>query len=215
MLTRVPVHPIEAESYALLRARLDVADLPPLSRAVVERVVHGTADPSWAGELVLDEDRVARPAGRRCSPERRWSSTSRMVAAGITARPSAVALELADTACRATRARRAAEGIRLAAADHPDGAVWVIGTAPTALAELVSLRPLTPLVVGVPVGFVGAVEAKAALRASGLPSVSNRSERGGAAVAAAIVNALLYAEVPAAVKPASSQPTAGSERTTS
>ena len=48
------------------------------------------------------------------------------------------------------------------------------------------------LVIGLPVGFVGAVAAKAALRASGLPAVSNRSERGGAAVAAAVVNALLY-----------------------
>jgi hypothetical protein len=51
-----------------------------------------------------------------------------------------------------------------------------------------------PLVIGLPVGFVGAVAAKAALRASGLPAVSNRSERGGAAVAAAAVNALLYAD---------------------
>jgi precorrin-8X/cobalt-precorrin-8 methylmutase len=53
----------------------------------------------------------------------------------------------------------------------------------------------TPLVVGLPVGFVGAVAAKAALRGSGLAAVSNRSERGGAAVAAAAVNALLYTEV--------------------
>jgi precorrin-8X/cobalt-precorrin-8 methylmutase len=75
--------------------------------------------------------------------------------------------------------------------------VWVIGNAPTALAELVRLadrgevRPA--LVVGMPVGFVGAVAAKAALRASGLPAVSSTTERGGAAVAAAAVNALLYA----------------------
>ena len=189
------VHPIEAESYALLRARLDVTDLLPLSRAVVERVVHGTADPSWAGELVLDE--TALRAGREALLGGAPLVTDvAMVAAGITARPSVVALELAALPSGNTRTR-AAEGIRLAAAEHPDGAVWVIGTAPTALAELVSLRPLSPLVVGVPVGFVGAVEAKAALRASGLPSVSNRSERGGAAIAAAIVNALLYAEVPA------------------
>jgi precorrin-8X/cobalt-precorrin-8 methylmutase len=72
----------------------------------------------------------------------------------------------------------------------------VIGNAPTALAELVRCAEVglvrTPLVVGLPVGFVGAVAAKAALRASGLPAVSNRSERGGAAVASAAVNALLY-----------------------
>jgi precorrin-8X/cobalt-precorrin-8 methylmutase len=75
--------------------------------------------------------------------------------------------------------------------------VWVIGNAPTALAELCRCAAeglvYCPLVVGLPVGFVGAVAAKSALRAAGLPAVSNRSERGGAAVAAAAVNALLYA----------------------
>jgi precorrin-8X/cobalt-precorrin-8 methylmutase len=50
------------------------------------------------------------------------------------------------------------------------------------------------LVIGLPVGFVGSVAAKAALRAAGWPALSNRSERGGAAVAAAAVNALLYTE---------------------
>jgi precorrin-8X/cobalt-precorrin-8 methylmutase len=53
-------------------------------------------------------------------------------------------------------------------------------------------------VIGLPVGFVGSVAAKAALRASGLPALSNRTERGGAAVAAAAVNALLYADGPLA-----------------
>jgi precorrin-8X/cobalt-precorrin-8 methylmutase len=48
------------------------------------------------------------------------------------------------------------------------------------------------LVVGMPVGFVDAAESKAALRDSGLPAVSNRSAKGGTAVAAAVVNALLY-----------------------
>jgi len=50
------------------------------------------------------------------------------------------------------------------------------------------------LVIGLPVGFVGAVEAKRALRDSGLPSVTNISEKGGAAVAAAALNALVYGD---------------------
>ena len=66
--------------------------------------------------------------------------------------------------------------------------------APTALAEIMSLRVRPALVVGLPVGFVGAVEAKHDLRASGLPAVSNRGEKGGSAVASAAVNALLYQE---------------------
>ncbi|MEV4390240.1 precorrin-8X methylmutase, partial [Micromonospora sp. NPDC049580] len=74
------------------------------------------------------------------------------------------------------------------------GAVWVVGCAPTALVELLTLNAAPALVVGLPVGFVGAAESKAALRASGLPGVSNVGEKGGSAVAAAALNALLYTE---------------------
>lgn len=193
---RAGVHPIEVESYAILRTRLDVSDLPPLSRAVVERVVHTTADPSWVGELVCDE--AALRAGRAALLAGAALVTDvAMVAAGITARPAVVALDLAPGPAPAGSTRSAA-GIRDAVRRHPVGAVWAIGNAPTALAELVRCAAAglvrAPLVVGVPVGFVGAVAAKAALRASGLGAVSSRTERGGAAVAAAAVNALLYAE---------------------
>lgn len=187
-------HPIELESYAILRSRLDTADLPPLTRAVVERVVHTTADPSWAGDLVCDETalRAGRAALRAGAP---LVTDVRMVAVGVTTHPSTVALDLASGPVPAGLTRSAA-GIRAAVVRHPEGAVWVVGNAPTALVELLRCAAegsvASPLVVGLPVGFVGSVAAKAALRAAGLPAVSNRSERGGAAVAAATVNALLY-----------------------
>ena len=50
------------------------------------------------------------------------------------------------------------------------------------------------LVIGLPVGFVGAAESKEALLASGLPAVANRGPKGGSAVAAAALNALIYLE---------------------
>ena len=195
MNARAAVHPIEQESYAILRSRLDTSDLPPLTRAVVERVVHTSADTTWVGDLVADEEalRAGREALLAGAP---LVTDVRMVAAGITARPAIVALDLAGEP--EAGLTRSAAGVRAAVARHPEGAVWAIGNAPTALAELVRCAEAglvrTPLVVGLPVGFVGAVAAKAALRASGLPAVSNRSERGGAAVASAAVNALLYGE---------------------
>jgi precorrin-8X/cobalt-precorrin-8 methylmutase len=187
-------HPIEVESYRIMRSRVDTAHLPPLTRAVVERVVHTTADPTWMGDLVADETALAvgRAALLADAP---LVVDVRMVAAGITARESVVAIDLATATAGTTRS---AAGIRAAAQRYPDGAVWAIGNAPTALAALVDLavaglvRPA--LVIGVPVGFVGSVAAKAALRAAGLPSVSCATERGGAAIAAATVNALLYAD---------------------
>ena len=87
-----------------------------------------------------------------------------------------------------------AAAMRVAAERWPEGAVVVVGNAPTALDEVVALaaagRFAPALVIGLPVGFVGAAEAKAALRASGLPAISNVGERGGSAVAAAALNAL-------------------------
>ncbi|HEY5986764.1 MAG TPA: precorrin-8X methylmutase [Streptosporangiaceae bacterium] len=189
------IHPIEEQSYAILRSRADTTALPPWTRAVVERVIHASADPGYLGDLICVEESLAAAAAalRSGAPV---VTDSAMVAAGITAREAvcrvsdARALELAERA----RVTRSAAGVRVAYADVGPGAVWVIGTAPTALTELLSLNVAPALVIGLPVGFVGAVESKSALRSSGLPAVTNRSEKGGAAVAAAALNALLYRE---------------------
>lgn len=184
------VHPIEQESFAILRSRVDLSHLPPLHRAVVERVVHSSADLGYVDDLVTREDallagRAALLAGAAVVAD------VEMVAAGITAR---------DAICRVRQAKahdgltRSAAAVRLAYDEVGPGAVWVVGCAPTALVELVRLDVRPALVVGLPVGFVGAVESKQALRASGLPAVSNVSEKGGSAVAAAALNALLYTE---------------------
>ena len=188
------VHPIEAESYRILRARVDLSHLPALTRAVTERVVHASADLEYAGTLLADEEalRAGREALLAGAPV---VCDTRMVAGGITRREAAVPLldpRAAQLAAREGITRTAA-AMRLAVEETGAGAVWVVGNAPTALFELLERPPRDPaLVVGLPVGFVGAAEAKAALAASGLPFVANRGEKGGSAVAAAAVNALLY-----------------------
>jgi precorrin-8X/cobalt-precorrin-8 methylmutase len=188
------VHPIEAKSYRFLRSTVDTSRLPPHTRDVVERVVHTTADIGWIEDLVLDEGALARGVAvlRAGAP---LVVDVAMVAAGITTYPSICGIGAVGASDGLTRS---AAGIRTVAERAADGALWAIGNAPTALVELLRLcssgtvRPA--LIVGLPVGFVGAVEAKAALRASGLPQLSNRSAKGGAAVAAAAVNALLYGD---------------------
>ncbi|GAA0615198.1 precorrin-8X methylmutase [Kutzneria viridogrisea] len=176
-------HPIEQESYRILRSRVDTSGLPVLSRAVVERLVHTTADPSWAGDLLVDER--ALESGRRALTSGVPLITDvRMVAAGVTSRPAHIAAETEG-------------GIGALAGQYPQGAVFALGQDFAAVAELAglcasgALRPA--LVIALPAGFVGAVEAKRALRESGVPALTNRGERGGAALATAAVNALLYA----------------------
>jgi precorrin-8X/cobalt-precorrin-8 methylmutase len=187
-MTRV-VHPIEQESFRRLRSRLDTSGFEPLTRAVVERVIHSSADLGYATDLVCDEVslRAAHDALHAGAPV---VTDVEMVAAGITRR---------ETVCRLKDARsgpdgltRSAHAVRLAYEEVGPGAIWVVGCAPTALEELLVLDAAPALVIGLPVGFVGAAESKAALRESGLPAVSNVSEKGGSAVAAAALNALLY-----------------------
>jgi precorrin-8X/cobalt-precorrin-8 methylmutase len=188
------VHPIEAESYRILRARVDLSHLPALTRAVTERVVHASADLEYADTLVTGEEalRAGREALLAGAPV---VCDTRMVAGGITRREATVPLldPRAAQLAASEGITRTAAAMRLAVAETGAGAVWVVGNAPTALFELLDRPPRDPaLIVGLPVGFVGATEAKAALAASGLPCVANRGEKGGSAVAAAAVNALLY-----------------------
>src|SRR6266567_1913717 len=59
------VHPIEAESYRILRSRIDLTALPPLTRAVTERVIHATADFDYVTDLVCDEAALAAAAAAK------------------------------------------------------------------------------------------------------------------------------------------------------
>jgi precorrin-8X/cobalt-precorrin-8 methylmutase len=203
------VHPIEAESYRILRSTVDLSGLPRHSRDVAERIVHTTADLSWIDDLATDEDALAAGASALAAGAPLVVDAT-MVAAGVTTYAAICLVESSVAAELAARTgiTRSAAGFRLAVEAVPagpasldqvrDGAVWAIGNAPTALVELLRLveagvvRPA--LVIGLPVGFVGAAEAKASLRATGLPALSNVSAKGGSAVAAAAVNALLYGD---------------------
>ena len=185
-----PVHPIEAESYRILAERVDLSAFGPLGAAVVARVIHASADVEYAETMVVEDEAVeggiaALGGGAPVVVD------VEMVRHGVTG--AGAHCFLPPTAPEGTT--RSAAGMALAAERHPHGAVVVVGCAPTALDEVVRLhqagRFSPALVVGMPVGFVGAAESKARLRASGLPAISNVGEKGGSAVAAAAVNVLV------------------------
>ena len=184
------VHPIEAESFRILAERVDLSGFGPLGAAVVARVIHASADLEYARTMVVDEG--AAEAG---------------VAALAAGAPVVVDVEMVRHGITGVDARcflpaeapagttRSAAGMAVAAEAHPEGAVVVVGCAPTALEEVVRLhaagRFSPALVIGMPVGFVGAAESKARLRAGGPAAISNVGEKGGSAVAAAALNALV------------------------
>ncbi len=178
-----------------MRELVDLSNLGPLSRAVAERVIHASADLEYAESLVLDEAALERgfEALRADTPV---ITDVGMVAAGITARETRCFVS--DPRAREMSEKpgitRSAAGFRVAADEVGEGAVWVVGNAPTALFGLLEMDVRPALVVGLPVGFVGAAESKDSLLESGLSALANRGPKGGSAVAAAALNALIYYE---------------------
>ena len=177
------VHPIEAESYQIMAGRIDLSGLDAGRRAVVERVIHASADLDYAQTMRFGEGAVeaALDALNAGAPV---ITDVEMVRAGI---PGAVCHLPAAADSTLTRA---AAGMREAARCSPHGAVVVVGCAPTALVEAIDLEWEPAVIVGLPVGFVGAAESKALARASRHRTITNVGEKGGSAVAAAAVNAL-------------------------
>jgi precorrin-8X/cobalt-precorrin-8 methylmutase len=193
---------IYRESFARIRAEVDLSRFPPELHPVALRLVHAAGEPALAQDLVWSDGAAA--AGRAAlAAGAPILADAAMVRAGITARllprrnPVLCFLDdrrVAGLAKRlgTTRSAAAVELWRPVLA----GAVIAIGNAPTALFHLLELiaagAPLPALVLGFPVGFVGAAEAKAALAANpfGLPFIALAGRRGGSALAAAAVNAL-------------------------
>lgn len=185
---------IEANSYRILRSRIDLSHLPPFTRAVTERMIYVSADFDYATDLVSNEGTLAAAVAALAAGAPVVADVT-TVAAAITARPALCRIDdpLTRRLARVTGLPLAAAAVRLALGDVGPGAIWVIGVASAALDEIIQRGAAPALVIGMPAGFVGAAEAKQALRASGLPSLTNVSEKGGAEVAAAAADALLRA----------------------
>ncbi len=193
---------IYRESFARIRAEVDLSRFPPELHAVALRLIHAAGEPALAQDLVWSDGAAA--AGRAAlAAGAPILVDAAMVRAGISARllprRNRVLCFLNDRRVPGlarrlgtTRSAAAVELWRPAVA----GAVIAIGNAPTALFHLLELIaagvPPPALVLGFPVGFVGAAEAKAALAANsfGLPFIVLAGRRGGSALAAATVNAL-------------------------
>jgi len=191
--------PAEAESYRILRSRLDLSRLPKHSRDVTERVIYASADFDYATDLVCDEESLAAAVAALAAGAPVIVDAD-MVAAGITGCPVISKLDepLTRRLSRTAGISPAAAAVRLAFGEAGPGAVWVVGCAPTALTEILTRGVEPAFVIGLPAGLVGAAEAKDALRASLPRSLTNVSEKGGAAVAAAAFTALHRSAVAAA-----------------
>lgn len=198
---RVPAD-IYAQSFATVRAEANLERFPAEMRPMVIRLIHSCGMVEIADRLAYSQaaftagrDALQRGAPVLCDCE--------MVGAGIIRRYLPAQNDVIITLNDASVPDRAQKigNTRSAAAvelwrDHIEGAVVAIGNAPTALFHLLELLdqgwPKPAVILGFPVGFVGAAESKAELatRPRGCEFVALRGRKGGSAMASSAVNAL-------------------------
>ena len=190
---------IYKRSFEIIRAETDFSGLPPDAEEVATRIIHACGMPEIAADLRISPDfvtaaKAALDAGRPVFVD------AEMVRHGIIDKQLDVICTLNDSRAReiglATGNTRSAAAVDLWR-DRLDGAIAVIGNAPTALFALLEMidagAPKPAAIVGFPVGFVGAAESKDELHANprGIPYATLLGRRGGSAMAASVVNALM------------------------
>jgi len=193
---------IYERSFAIIRAEADLFRFTPEEADIAVRMIHaaGQVEIAMLIEFAPGFVAAARAALKRNAP---ILCDSEMVAHGITRARLPAKNEVICT----LRDRRTADlGAKLATTrsaaalelwrDKLDGAVVAVGNAPTALFRLLEMleadAPKPAAIIGIPVGFVGAADAKEALAANscGVPYLIVRGRMGGSATTAAAVNAL-------------------------
>jgi len=196
---------IYRQSFAIIRAEADLSRFSDAEADVAVRMIHACGVVETAKNIVFSNG-VVTAAREALHAGAAILCDSEMVSHGITRARlpagNAVICTLRDPTVPALAEKW--ETTRSAAAmelwlDRLEGAVVAIGNAPTSLFRLLEMldegAPRPAAILGIPVGFVGAVESKEALIADsrGVPFIAVRGRVGGSAMTAAAVNGLARA----------------------
>lgn len=193
---------IYAQSFATVRAEANLARIPASLHPVAIRLIHACGMVDVADDLAFSDD-AAEAGAAALAAGAPILCDCEMVASGIIKRRLPATNEVIVTLNDPRVAMLASKlkTTRSAAAvvlwrEHLEGAVVAVGNAPTALFHLLERLdtgwPKPAVILGFPVGFVGAAESKAELAQDprGVPFISLQGRRGGSAMASAAVNAL-------------------------
>lgn len=194
---------IEERSFEIIEEELGSLERKPEEAKVVKRVVHATADPEFADLIEISSGAISSGKDGLNKGSNVVTDVN-MLKSGINGK---ILAELGgDLNCYisdkevANRAQeqgitRSRVAMRLAVGLE-ENRVFAIGNAPTALNELIDLvedgEAEPDLVVGTPVGFVGAASAKESLSEMEIPFITVQGRKGGSPVAASIINSILY-----------------------
>jgi precorrin-8X/cobalt-precorrin-8 methylmutase len=204
-IQRLSPSEIEPESFSLIHQEIDLSSLPPEQIPLVRRVIHATADFEFAATLRFHSDAITTDIAAICAGKNILTDVE-MVRAGINKKAlqrfgGQVICRIAEhghNEINGSSMTRAELGIEEALSDPSNNiGIVAIGNAPTALFKIIALlnaqkqqqQPF--LVIGVPVGFVKAMESKLLLEKQTIPYITTISRKGGSPVAVALVNALI------------------------
>lgn len=194
---------IEQKSMEMIENSVDLSNFNEQEKVIARRLIHATGDLGIASEIVIHPQAIT--TAKACFARKtRIITDVAMVKSGISpAKLSRYDIEVktlihdnnVHQLAREKRITRAMAAIELTKTEWA-GEIVAIGNAPTALFHLLDLiakgAPAPALIIGIPVGFVGAAESKEALIAQGqVPFITVRGTKGGSPMAAAAINALL------------------------
>ncbi len=193
---------IYARSFEMIRAEVDFSRIPENARHIATRVIHSCGMVDIVADLIITPD-FAPVAIRALNSGAPVFVDAEMVRHGIIRRQiktgNEIICTLNDPEAReigiSKLITRSAAALQLWLPKLA-GAIVIIGNAPTALFALLELidsgAPKPAVIVGFPVGFVGAAESKAELAANsrGVPFATIKGRRGGSAMASSVINAL-------------------------
>lgn len=197
---------IEKRSFEIIREELGdkINKFDETTLPVIKRVIHTTADFEYADLIEFMNDAInsgkeALKNGCKiyCDTNMIVNGASKMVLSKFNC--EAYCLVADSEVVKEAKERgvtRSIVGMEKAAKD-PNTKIFLIGNAPTALYQLKEMierneieKPA--LVVGVPVGFVGAAESKEAFKSLGVPYITINGRKGGSTVAVSILHGILY-----------------------
>lgn len=200
---------IENKSFEIIQGIID--EIRPdykfkndLEEKIIKRAIHTTADFEYLDILKISETAVEKISNALKNKATIYTDTN-MALSGINKRKldalgckykCFVSDEEVAKLAKEKGITRSMAAVEVASKEEGKK-VFVLGNAPTALYKVIEMHNTKQLeveaVVGVPVGFVGAEESKEALEKTDIPFIISKGRKGGSNLAAAIINAILYA----------------------
>ena len=199
---------IEERSFSIITEEAGAHSWNPDAWSIVQRLIHTSADFEYVNNTIISPGAIEAGIAAIMQGAPIITDTKMAMCGISSARLSRygnrttclISDERTQKKARETGTTRALAAVDLAHdlffRSSEEGGIWVVGNAPTALFRLLEKLeqeencPRPKLIVGLPVGFVNAMESKEALAKSGYPHITNIGRKGGSNVAAAVINAL-------------------------